>query len=83
MIDEIVKKYLGESKKDTLGDKFNKMFWWDKDFSDPKKVRDNVRKMSDEDLINLSGGEDEKTLKKTPRDLQIKIIKQEIKRRGL
>jgi len=80
---EKIDDYLTESDKDTFGEKFNKMFWWDKSITDPKKVQKHVRDMSDKDLLSLQGGPDDKAGSKTPRELQIKIIKQEIKRRGL
>jgi len=78
------KELIEESIKDKVVTKFNKAFWWDKSITDPKKVRDHVRAMSDKDLLSLAQKDDEKMPHKaTPRALQIKLIAQEIKRRGL
>jgi len=80
---EKIDNYINEAKNDTLMTKFNKAFWWDKSITDPKRLQKRVREMSNKDLLSLAGREDEQPGKKTPRDLQIKIIAQEIKRRGL
>lgn len=82
IVDKIY-NYINESKKDSLSDKFDKAFWWDKSITDPKKLQKRVREMSDKDLMSLKGKDGEEAKGKSPRDLQIKIIAQEIKRRGL
>ena len=79
-----VAESLEEAKSDSFTRKFNKIFWWD--YSKPKEMQARVRKMTDKQLNDLKvDGWDEKQSggDGTPRALQIKMIAQEIKRRGL
>ena len=76
---------LGEARGDSLGRKFNKMFWWD-GYRDPKDMLATVNGLSDDDLKMLlsKDGWDytQSKGKGTPRAFQIQIIKRELRRRG-
>lgn len=76
------KEHLTEARNDSLVRKFNKaMLWYN---TDPKKMKREIEKMSDDDILSLY---DESDLMKassgSERKLQMNLLKREIKRRGL
>jgi hypothetical protein len=65
--------------------KFHKAMTWSKDYTgSPKDVEARVRKMSDKELLNLRGTDDDaKAGSGSARSAQIKMINREIRRRGI
>lgn len=69
-----------EAKSDSFRRKFNKAMSWD--YSDPKKMIKQIRGYTDQDLLDLyHHPEDERQLDGSARSLQLKLIRQELKRR--
>jgi hypothetical protein len=69
-----------EAKSDSFRRKFNKAMSWD--YSDPKEMIKKIRSYTDQDLLDLyHHPEVEKQLDGSARSLQLKLIKQELKRR--
>jgi len=73
-----------EARSDSFTRKLSKAFWWGD--TNPKDILDQVKKFSDEQLLNLLHAypyeKNQAATSGTPRNFQIKAIKRELRRRG-
>lgn len=76
-----IKRYKRQPKRELTKD-----FWWD-GYVTPEEMRDRINSYSDEELVNLlgQGGIDnhQSGADGSPRAAQVKMIKRELRRRGL
>jgi hypothetical protein len=75
---EMINEGMVDKVKD-MAKKAEKAFWWSE--TDPKELRQYVRDASDETLKKLAGDVGENPSKGSPRDHQIKVIRNELLKR--